>query len=146
MLSQPVFEFTPVRAPHEAVVNIAWVKLHRMFCLFPFSCSTFSKSSFCYEQALGQGHQSQCQCITVHHTVIPARVPSMENSTRHKAASSSWNNTSETGSLTTVSTSSRPTGLRLSHGESMIQLPSLLLNASVLPRGTGNLTISGYFC
>ena len=28
----------------------------------------------------------------------------------------------------------------------MIQLPSLLLNASVLPRGTGNLTISGYLC
>ena len=41
-----------------------------------------------------------------------------------------------------VSASSRPTGLRLSHGESMIQLPSLLLNASVLPCGTRNLTIS----
>ena len=50
--------------------------------LFPFSCSTFSKSSFCYEQAVGQRHQSQCQCIRVHHTVIPARVPSMENNTR----------------------------------------------------------------
>ena len=31
-----------------------------------------------------------------------------------------------------VSASSRPTGLQLSHVESMIQLPSLLLNASVL--------------
>ena len=45
-----------------------------------------------------------------------------------------------------MSASSRPTGLRLSHGESMIQLPSLLLNASVLPCGTGNLTISAYLC
>ena len=45
-----------------------------------------------------------------------------------------------------VSASSRPTGLRLSHGESMIQLPSLLLNASVLPCGTRNLTISAYLC
>ena len=35
--------------------------------LFPFSCSTFSKSSFCYKQSLGQRHQSQCQCIRVHH-------------------------------------------------------------------------------
>ena len=36
MLSKPVFEFTPIRAPHEAVVNIAWVKLHRMFAPLPF--------------------------------------------------------------------------------------------------------------
>ena len=47
-----------------------------------------------------------------------------------------------------MSASSCPIGLRLSHGESpcMIQLPSLLLNASVLLRGTGNVTISGYLC
>ena len=31
MLSQPVIEFTPIRAPREAVVNIAWVELHIMF-------------------------------------------------------------------------------------------------------------------
>ena len=31
MLSQLVIEFTPVRAPREAVVNIAWVELHIMF-------------------------------------------------------------------------------------------------------------------
>ena len=30
MLSQPVIEFTPIRAPHEAVVNIAWVDLHHV--------------------------------------------------------------------------------------------------------------------
>ena len=36
MLSQPVIEFTPIRAPHEAVVNIAWVELHRMFAPLPF--------------------------------------------------------------------------------------------------------------
>ena len=144
MLSQPVFEFTPIRAPHEAVVNIAWVKLHRMFCLFPFSCSTFSKSSFCYEQALGQGHQSQCQCIRVHHTVIPARMPSMESNTRFSLFLTELylrNRVSDHY----VSASSRPTGLRLSHGESMIQLPSLLLNASVLPCGTRNLTILAYY-
>ena len=50
--------------------------------LFPFSCSTFSKSSFCYEQALGQRHQSQSQCVSECNTVIPARMPSMENNTR----------------------------------------------------------------
>ena len=31
MLSQPVIEFTPIRAPHEAVVNMAWVELHILF-------------------------------------------------------------------------------------------------------------------
>ena len=59
MLPQPVIEFTPKRAAHEAVVNMDWVELHRMFAPLPFSCSTFSKSSFCYELALGQRHQSQ---------------------------------------------------------------------------------------
>ena len=100
--------------------------------LFPFSCSTFSKTSFCYEQALGQRHQSQCQCIRVHHTVIPARMPSMENNMRFSLFITELylrNRVSDHY----VSASSRPTGLRLSHGESMIQLPSLLLNASVLP-------------
>ena len=127
-----------------------WLTLPRSICiersrLFPFSCSTFSKSSFCYEQALGQGHQSQCQCIRVHHTVIPARMPSMESNTRFSLFVTELylrNRVSDHY----VSASSRPTGLRLSHGESMIQLPSLLLNASVLPCGTRNLTISAYLC
>ena len=109
--------------------------------LFPFSCSTFSKSSFCYEQALGQGHQSQCQCIRVYHTVIPARVPSMENKTRFSLFITELY-LRDRVSDHYVSACSRPTGLRLSHGESMIQLPSLLLNAPVLPCGTRNLTIS----
>ena len=65
----------------------------------------------------------------MHHTFIPARMPNMENNTRfslfvrelylRKRVSNRY-----------VSASSRPTGLRLSHEESMIQLPSLLLNAS----------------
>ena len=132
MLSQPVFEFTPIRAPHEAVVNIAWVKLHRMFCLFPFSCSTFSKSSFCYEQAVGQRHQSQYQCIRVHQTVIPARMPSIENNTPFSLFVTELYLRKRVSDHH-VSASSRPIGQRLSHGESMIQLPRLLLNASVLP-------------
>ena len=113
--------------------------------LFPFSCSTFSKSSFCYEQALGQRHQSQSQCIRVQHTVIPARMPSMENNTRVSLFVTELylrNRVSDHH----VSAFSRPTGLRLSHGESMFQLPSLLLNASVLLCGTRNLTISAYLC
>ena len=111
--------------------------------LFPFSCSTFWKSSFCYEQALGQRHQSQCKCIRVQHTVIPVHMPSMENNTRISLFVTELylgNRVSDHH----VSASSRPTGLRLSHGVSMIQLPSLLLNASVLPCGTRNLTISAY--
>ena len=55
------------------------------------------------------------------------------------SASSSRNCTSGTGSLITKV-------LRLSHGTFMIQFPSLLLNASVLPCGTRNLTISAYLC
>ena len=114
--------------------------------LFPFSCSNFSKSSFCYEQALGQRHQCQCQCIRVQHTVIPAHMLSMENNTRISLFVAELylrNRVSDHH----FSASSRPTGLRLSHGESMIQLPSLLLNASVsLPCGTRNLTISAYLC
>ena len=100
--------------------------------LFPFSCSTFSKTSFYYEQALGQRHQSQCQSIRVQHTVIPACMPSMENNTRISLFVTELylrNRVSDHH----VSASSRPTGLWLSHGESMIHLPSLLLNASVLP-------------
>ena len=31
MLSQPLIEFTPIRAHHKAGVNIAWVELHRNF-------------------------------------------------------------------------------------------------------------------
>ena len=36
MLSQPVIEFTPIRAPHDALVNIAGVDLHRKFGPLPF--------------------------------------------------------------------------------------------------------------
>ena len=81
----------------------------------------------------------------MHHTVIPARMPSMESNTRFSLFVTELylrNRVSDHY----VSASSRPTGLRLSHGESMIQLPSLLLNASVLPCGTRNLTISAYLC
>ena len=145
MLSQPVFEFTPVRAPHEAVVNIAWVKLHRMFAPLPFFMQHLFEVKFCYEQALGQRHQSQSQCIRVQHTVIPARMPSMENNTCVSLFVTELylrNRVSDHH----VSAFSRPTGLRLSHGESMFQLKSLLLNASVLLCGTRNLTISAYLC
>ena len=132
MLSKPVFEFTPIRARHEAVVitspGSSCIACSR---LFPFSCSTFSKSSFCFEQAVGQRHQSECQCIRVHHTVIPTRLPSIQNNRRisHFVTDLYLRNWV---SGHHVSASSRPTGLQLSHGESMIQLPSLLLNASVL--------------
>ena len=128
------------------MVNIAWFGLHIMFALFPFSYSTFSKPSFCYKKALGQTRQSQCQCtIRVHHTVIPTRMPSMENNTRFSLLVTELylrNRVSDHY----VSASSRPNGLQLSHEESMIQLPSLLLNASVLPCGTRNLTILAYLC
>ena len=78
-------------------------------------------------------------------TVIPARMPSMENNTRVSLFVTELylrNRVSDHH----VSAFSRPTGLRLSHGESMFQLPSLLLNASVLLCGTRNLTISAYLC
>ena len=127
------------------MANIAQVELHIKFSPLPFSCSTFSKSSFREEQALGQRHQSQCQCIRVHHTFIPAHMPSMVNNTPfslfvtelylRKRVSDHY-----------VSASSRPAGLWLSHEESMFQLPSMLLNASVLPCGTRNLPISAYLC
>ena len=142
MLSQPVIDFTSIRAPHEAVVNITWVELHIMFAPLPFFMQHLFKVN---EQALGQRHQSRCQRIRVHHTVIPARMPSMENNTRFSLFVTELylrNRVSDNY----VSASSRPTGLRLSYWESMIQLPSLLLNASVLPCGTRNLTISAYLC
>ena len=100
--------------------------------IFPFSCSAFSKSSFCYEQAVGQRHQSQCQCIRVHHTFIPTRMPSIQNNTRISLfVTELYLRNWVPGQH--VSASSRPTGVQLSHRESMIQLPSLLLNTSVLP-------------
>ena len=91
--------------------------------------------------------QSQCHCIRVHHTVIPARahMPNMENNRRISLFVTELylrNRVSDHH----VSASSCPTGLWLAHRESMIQLPSLLLNASVLPCGTRNLTISAYLC
>ena len=131
MLSQPAIEFTPITAPHEAGLTSPGSSYIECSRLFPFSCSTFSKSSFCYEQALGQGHQSQCQCIRVHHTVIPACMLSMENNTHFSLFITELylrNRVSDHY----VSASSCPTGLRLSHGESMIQLPSLPLNAVLL--------------
>ena len=41
-----MFEFTPIRAPHEAVLNIAWVKLHRMFAPLPFFMQHLFKVKF----------------------------------------------------------------------------------------------------
>ena len=114
MLSQPVIEFTQIRAPHEAVVNIAGVDLQRKFV--PFSCSTFSKSSVCFEQELGQRHQCQCQCIRVHHTGIPARMPSMENITRISLfVTKLFLRNRVSDHHVHVSASSRPIGLRSSH-------------------------------
>ena len=138
MLSQPLIEFTPIRAHHKAGVNIAWVELHRNFAPLPFSCSTFSKSSFCHEQVVGQRHlcQCQCQCSRVHHTVIPARMLSIEKYAyqplRYRVSDHH------------VSTSSHLTSLRLSHVYDPVAV-SLLLNASVMPFSTRNLMISAYF-
>ena len=101
--------------------------------LFPFSCSTFSKSRFCYEQAVGQRHQSQCQCIRVHHTVIPTCMPSIQNSMCISLFVTELYLRNWVTMCHHVSASSCPTGVQLSHRESMTQLPSLLLNASVLP-------------
>ena len=85
ILSELVIEFTPIlrtrvytdiKDPHEAVVNIAWVELHRkdlLFwssCLFPISHGTFQS----------QGHHNSF--IRVHHAKIPVRMPSIENHTR----------------------------------------------------------------
>ena len=140
MLSRPVIKFTLIRA-----LVKHWLTLPGSSCLersrlFPFSCGTFSKSSFCYEQAVGQIHQSQSQCIKVHHTVIRARTPSMEKNSRI--------------SLFVTELYLRNIGspiimclrlvARLVFGchTSTIHLPSLLLNASILPCGTRNLTIS----
>ena len=113
--------------------------------LFPFSCSTFSKSRFCYEQAVGQRHQSQCQCIRVHHTVIPTRMPSIRNNTL--SASSSRNCTSGTGSLVTMCLPlvtrlvfSCHTGVHDPVAESASKRFSFAVS------GTRNLTISVYLC
>ena len=46
MLSQPVIEFTPIRAPHEEVVNIARVELHRKFAPLPFFMYHLFKVTF----------------------------------------------------------------------------------------------------
>ena len=141
MLSQPVIKFTPIRALHGAVVRLPESSCIESSRLFHFSCSTFSKSSFCYEQAVGQRHQ--CQCIRVHHTVVSACIPGMENNTRTRISLFVTelylrNRVSDHH----VSASGRPTGLGFH--TSMTQLPSLLLNASVLPCGLRNLTISAY--
>ena len=81
----------------------------------------------------------------MHNTVIPTRMSSMENYTRFSLLVTELylrNRVSDH----CMSASSRPTGRRLSNEESMIQLPSLFLNASVLPCDTRNLTISAYLC
>ena len=48
MLSQPVIEFTPIRALHEAVVNIAWVaynvRASSHFHVAPFQSQVFAIS------------------------------------------------------------------------------------------------------
>ena len=122
-----------------------WLTLPGSICiersrLFPFSCSTFSKSSSCFEQALRQRHQCQCQCIRVHHDIFPARMLSMENNTRISLFVT--DQYLRTGSLITM----YPRLVaRLVFG-CHIQMPSVLLNASVLPCGTRNLTISAYLC
>ena len=68
--------------------------------LFPFSCSTFSKSSFCYKQALGQRHQSPCQCLEC--ITLSFLRACRAWRTIHVSASSSQNCTSGTGSLITL--------------------------------------------
>ena len=96
-----------------------WLTLPGSSCiessrLSPFSCSAISKSSFCYEQAVGQRHQCQCQSIRMHHTVIPARMPSIENNTRISLFVTELyliNRVSDHH----VSSSSRTTGIQLSH-------------------------------
>ena len=77
------------------------IESSRLF-LFHVAC-TFSKSSFCHEQAVGQRHlcQCQCQCSRVHHTVIPSRAHDEHREIR-VSASSSRNCTSGTGSLITM--------------------------------------------
>ena len=80
--------------------------------LFHFSCSIFSKSSFCCEQAVGQRHQ--CQCIRVHHTVVPACIPGMKNNMRISLFVTELY-LRNTVSDHHVSASGRPTGLWLSH-------------------------------
>ena len=114
MLSRPVIEFTLIRALMKHWLILPGSSCPERSCLFPFSCGTFSKSSFCYEQAVGQIHQSHCQCIRVHHTVIPARTPSMEKNSRISLFVTELylrNRVSDHD----VSASSRPTGLWLSH-------------------------------
>ena len=143
MLSQPLIEFTPIR---EDFLLKKWLTLSGSICieclrLFPFSCSTFLKSSFCFEQAVGQTHQCQCQCIRVHHTVIPARMGSLENNMRISIFVTELlqylrNRVSDHHCVQS------PDSVVFGCHMAMIQLLSLLLNASVFPRGTRNLTIS----
>ena len=114
MLSRPVIKFTLIRALMKHLLTLSGSSCLERSRLFPFSCGTFSKSSFCYEQAVGQIHQSQCQCIKVHHTVIRARTPSMEKNSRISLFVTELylrNRVSDHD----VSASSRPTGLWLSH-------------------------------
>ena len=125
-----------------------WLTLPRSICkessrLFPFSCSTFSKSSLCLEQALGQRHQ--CQCIRVHHSVIPARMPSMESITRISLFVTELylrNRVSDHH----VSASSRPTGLRLSHVRDPVAKSASKLFGFPLWHKEFHSTISAYLC
>ena len=147
MLSQPLIELTPIR---ENFLLKKWLTLPGSICieclrLFPFSCSTFSKSSFCFEQAVGQRHQCQCQCIRVHHTVIPARMRSVENNmcislfvTELLQYLRNW--------VSDHHCVQSPDSVVFGCHMAMIQLLSLLLSASVFPCGTRNLTISAYLC
>ena len=114
MLSRPVIEFTLIRALMKHWLTLPGSNCLERSRLFPFPCGTFSKSSFCYEQGVRQIHQSQCQCIRVHHTVIPVRMPSMKNNSRISLFVTELylrNRVSDHD----VSASSRPTGLWLSH-------------------------------
>ena len=143
MLSRPVIKFTLIRALMKHLLTLSGSSCLERSRLFPFSCGTFSKSSFCYEQAVGQIHQSQSQCIKVHHTVIRARTPSMEKNSRISLFVTELylrNRVSDHD----VSASSRPTGIWLSHVHAPVAASAL--NFSVLPSGTRNLTISAYLC
>ena len=127
-----------------------WLTLPGSICiessrLFPFSCGTFAKSSFCFEQAVGQRHQSQCQCIRVHHTVIPASMPSMENNTRISLFVTELylrNRVSDHH----VPASSRPIGLRLSHVHDPVAECAFKRFAFALGHKEFHLTISAYLC
>ena len=102
MLSQPMIEFTPRRAPQEAVVNIAWVELHIMFTPLPFFMLHLFKVNFLLWASIRRRtsvsvsvYQSASHCTSFLRACRAWR-------TRRVSAFSSRNCTSETGSLITM--------------------------------------------